>query len=48
MVEIGSGTGISTLAMAQEEPHLDVIAVEVYRKGMAQLLGGVDRAGLTT
>ncbi|WP_407665714.1 tRNA (guanosine(46)-N7)-methyltransferase TrmB [Mycolicibacterium aubagnense] len=47
VVEIGSGTGISTLAMAQEEPHLDVIAVEVYRKGMAQLLGGVDRAGLT-
>ncbi|WP_142239462.1 tRNA (guanosine(46)-N7)-methyltransferase TrmB [Mycobacterium sp. ST-F2] len=47
VLEIGSGTGISTLAMAQEEPHLDVIAVEVYRKGLAQLLGGVDRAGLT-
>lgn len=47
VLEIGCGSGISTLAMAQEEPHLDVIAVEVYRKGMAQLLGGVDRAGLT-
>lgn len=47
VLEIGSGTGISTLAMAHEEPHLDVIAVEVYRKGLAQLLGGVDRAGLT-
>lgn len=47
VLEIGCGTGISTLAMAQEEPHLDVIAVEVYRKGIAQLLGGVDRAGLT-
>ena len=31
----------------RSEPHLDVIAVEVYRKGLAQLLGGVDRAGLT-
>jgi tRNA (guanine-N7-)-methyltransferase len=47
VLEIGCGTGISTLAMAQDEPHLDVIAVEVYRKGIAQLLGGVDRAGLT-
>ena len=47
VVEIGTGTGISTLAMAQDEPDLDVIAVEVYRKGIAQLLGGVDRAGLT-
>ena len=47
VVEIGTGTGISTLAMAQDEPDIDVIAVEVYRKGIAQLLGGVDRAGLT-
>lgn len=47
VLEIGCGTGISTLAMAEAEPHLDVIAVEVYRKGIAQLLGGVDRAGLT-
>jgi tRNA (guanine-N7-)-methyltransferase len=47
VLEIGSGTGISTLAMAQDEPDLDVIAVEVYRKGIAQLLGAVDRAGLS-
>ena len=47
VLEIGCGTGISTLAMAQDEPHLDVIAVEVYRKGIAQLLGGVDRDGVT-
>ncbi|MEZ0053391.1 tRNA (guanine-N7-)-methyltransferase [Mycobacterium sp. MAA66] len=47
VLEIGCGTGISTLAMAQDEPHLDVVAVEVYRKGIAQLLGAVDRAGLT-
>jgi tRNA (guanine-N7-)-methyltransferase len=47
VLEIGCGAGISTLAMAAAEPHLDVMAVEVYRRGLAQLLSGVDRAGLT-
>jgi tRNA (guanine-N7-)-methyltransferase len=46
VLEIGSGTGTSTLAMAQEEPHLDVIAVEVYKRGLAQLLSGIERAGV--
>lgn len=46
VLEIGSGTGTSTLAMAQDEPDLDVIAVEVYRRGLAQLLTGIDRAGV--
>lgn len=44
VLEIGCGTGTSTLAMAQTEPDLDVIAVEVYRRGLAQLLSGIDRA----
>lgn len=43
VLEIGCGTGTSTLAMARDEPDLDVIAVEVYRRGLAQLLGGIDR-----
>ena len=47
VLEIGWGTGTSTLAMAQAEPHLDVVAVEVYRRGLAQLLGGIDREGVT-
>ena len=47
VLEIGCGTGISTLAMAAAEPDLDVIAVEVYRRGLAQLLSGIDREGLT-
>lgn len=47
VLEIGSGTGTSTLAMAQAEPDIDVIAVEVYRRGLAQLLGAIDRAGVT-
>ena len=43
VVEIGSGTGTSTVAMARAEPGVDVIAVEVYRRGLAQLLGAIDR-----
>jgi tRNA (guanine-N7-)-methyltransferase len=47
VLEIGSGTGVSTLAMAKAEPHLDVVAVEVYKRGLAQLLSAIDRAGVT-
>ncbi|ACY23612.1 tRNA (guanine-N(7)-)-methyltransferase [Gordonia bronchialis DSM 43247] len=47
VLEIGSGTGISTAAMAAAEPDVDVLAVEVYRPGLAQLVGLVDRNGLT-
>ena len=46
VLEIGCGAGVSTLAMARDEPHLDVIAVEVYRRGLGQLLSGVDEAGV--
>ena len=48
ILEIGSGTGTSTLEMAQAEPDLDVIAVEVYRKGLAQLLSAIDRSTATS
>lgn len=44
--EIGCGSGTSTLAMAQAEPDIDVIAVEVYRRGLAQLLSAIDREGV--
>lgn len=43
VLEIGCGSGISTLAMAKDEPHIDVIAVEIYRRGLAQLLSAIDR-----
>lgn len=46
VVEIGSGTGTSTAAMAAAEPELDVIAVEVYQPGLAQLLGMILREEL--
>lgn len=43
VLEIGCGSGTSTLAMAKQEPDVDVIAVEIYRRGLAQLLVGIDR-----
>ena len=43
VVEIGCGAGTSTLAMAQNEPDIDVIAVEVYRRGLAQLLCAMEQ-----
>jgi tRNA (guanine-N7-)-methyltransferase len=43
VLEIGCGSGTSTLAMAQDEPGIDVIAVEIYRRGLAQLLCAIDR-----
>jgi tRNA (guanine-N7-)-methyltransferase len=45
-LEIGCGAGTSTVAMAQGEPHVDVIAVDVYRRGLAQLLCAVAREGV--
>jgi len=43
VLEIGCGSGTSTLAMARDEPDVDVIAVEIYRRGLAQLLCALDR-----
>jgi len=43
VLEIGCGSGTSTLAMAKDEPGIDVVAVEIYRRGLAQLLSGIDR-----
>ncbi len=43
VLEIGCGVGTSTLAMAQAEPGTDIIAVDVYRRGLAQLLCSLER-----
>jgi len=43
VLEIGCGSGTSTLTMAEDEPGIDVIAVEIYRRGLAQLLCAIDR-----
>lgn len=43
VLEIGCGAGTSTLEMARAEPDVDVIAVDVYRRGLAQLLSAMHR-----
>ena len=46
IVEIGSGTGTSTAAMAPLEADTNIIAVELYKPGLAKLLGAVVRADI--
>ena len=43
VVEIGSGTGTSTAAMAPLEQDTNIVAVELYKPGLAKLLGQVVR-----
>ena len=43
IVEIGCGTGTSTVAMAPQEPDHNIIAVELYRPGLAKLLSATVR-----
>lgn len=47
ILEIGSGMGESTAALAAAEPDVDHLAVEVFEPGLAQLLMRIDEAGLT-
>ncbi len=44
ILEIGSGMGESTAAMAKVRPEANVLAVEVYRPGVAQTLHHLARA----
>jgi len=46
VLEIGSGMGESTAALAAAAPELDHLAVEVFEPGLAQLLLRIDAAGL--
>ncbi|UGT59093.1 tRNA (guanosine(46)-N7)-methyltransferase TrmB [Nocardia asteroides] len=43
VVEIGCGTGTATALMAQAEPELNLIGIEVYRPGLAQLVQRVEQ-----
>jgi tRNA (guanine-N7-)-methyltransferase len=47
VMEIGSGMGESTAALAAAAPDVDHIAVEVYEPGLAQLLMRLATAGTT-
>lgn len=46
VVEIGCGTGTSTVAMAPKEADHNIIAVELYRPGLAKLLGAMVRGNV--
>lgn len=47
VLEIGSGTGEATAALAAADPERDVLAVDVHTPGVASLLRLAERAGLT-
>ncbi|MDM7830323.1 tRNA (guanosine(46)-N7)-methyltransferase TrmB [Cellulomonas edaphi] len=47
VLEIGSGMGETTAAMAAADPDRDYLALEAHLPGIASLLGLVDAAGLT-
>jgi tRNA (guanine-N7-)-methyltransferase len=47
VLEIGSGMGETTLAIAAAHPENDYLAVEVHLPGVGALLKQVDAAGLT-
>lgn len=47
IVEIGSGTGTSTAAMAPLEADTNIIAVELYKPGLAKLMGQAIRNDLS-
>ena len=46
VLEIGSGMGESTVAMAATRPDVNLLAVEVYKPGVAQTLHHLGRAGV--
>lgn len=46
VLEIGSGMGEATVGMAAARPEVNLLAVEVYKPGVAQTLHHLSRAGL--
>ena len=47
VLEIGSGMGETTVAMAAADPDRDLLAVEVHVPGLAALVSRIEAAGLT-
>jgi tRNA (guanine-N7-)-methyltransferase len=46
VLEIGSGMGETTLAIAKAHPEADFLAVEVHGPGVGSLLNAIEREGL--
>lgn len=47
IVEIGSGVGEATAVLAAQRPDHDVVALEVWRPGVAHTLGLLEQVGAT-
>ena len=47
VLEIGSGMGETTVAMAAADPDRDLLAVEVHVPGLAALVARIEAAGVT-
>jgi tRNA (guanine-N7-)-methyltransferase len=45
IIEIGSGIGEATAVLAAARPEVDIVALEVWRPGVAHTLGLLDEAG---
>jgi tRNA (guanine-N7-)-methyltransferase len=46
VVEVGSGVGEATVALASGRPSCNVLAFEVWRPGVAETLGRLEEAGV--
>ncbi len=46
VIEIGSGMGESTMAMAAARPEINLLAVEVYKPGIAQTFHHMAKSGV--
>ncbi|WP_372433626.1 tRNA (guanosine(46)-N7)-methyltransferase TrmB [Hoyosella rhizosphaerae] len=47
VVEIGCGTGTATAEMAMAEPNVNLIAIDVYKPGLAKLLQLIEQNNIT-
>ena len=47
VIEIGFGTGEATAIIAKENPNKNYLCIEVFKAGVASLLGKVDEEKIT-
>jgi tRNA (guanine-N7-)-methyltransferase len=47
IIEIGIGSGIATADIAEKNPGINYLGIEVYRSGIGRLLWEINKRGLT-